>query len=421
MKALLTNRAARSVATVVAIFLFYLTSMLFFLLYRYEGNYSTFLHISAGMLEKNPLTQNVDVNRKLKILDDTGYDGQIFYFMAYDPLLTVLRDPEYYRDVVDLPVFRYRRIGFSLFTHVFSLGNPNLYPVTMMWMILASHAIGAFFLVKIAIAYGRDPLWALLYILIPGYALSLMYALPESIAGALLLAGFYFTIKNRTFAAIACFAFSLLFRETGILFIGIIGLFQAFNERDRRRAILIWCSAIPYFAWRLYVTWKLSPDWGWSGFFLEPENLTVPFTGILELFTHIAQGNYPGFLTYAGIVYPLLLLGAAIIAVLALRIQRTPQAFGLLCYSLLALCLNFQKVWIHVANAERQTFESFLCLLLVFLSTPWNAIAANAARSTAFLKKGFAVYFVALFFYDFLISVADVSFRAAFYLAREII
>ena len=412
MKALLTSRTARAVATVVAVFLFYLTSMLFFLLYRYEGNYSTFLHISSQKLRQNPLTQNTDINRKLKILDDTGYDGQFFYFMAYDPLLTALKDPADYRNVVDLPVFRYRRMGFAFVTHFLSAGKPEIYPFTMMWLILLSHVIGATCLVKIAIAYAKEPLWALLYILIPGYSVSLLYGLPESIAGALLLAGFYFTIKKKTTPSVICFAMSLMFRETGILFIGIAGLMEAYRTRTARNGFKIWSAVIPYLFWRVYVTWKLSGDSWWAGFFLEPPNLTVPLQGVIELITRIFSGSYSGHFIYAGVVYPVLLLGLVILSILALRLERTPQAIALLCYSALALCLNFEKVWIHVANAERQTFEGFLCLLLVFLSLPANAIN---------LKRLFAVFFAALFFYDFYLSVSSESFRALLHWAREII
>lgn len=409
MKTLLENRTARSVATIITIFIFYLISMIYLLVARYDSNYSGFLHISAQRLEINPLIQDAELTEKLILLNDTGYDGQLFYFMAYDPFLTQIEDAEEYKKVVDVPVFRFRRIGFVVATHFFSFGIPEFFPVTMIWLILLSHLIGAIFLVKIAIAYGRDPLWALLYILIPGYSFSIMYGLPESIAGALLLAGFYFTLKDRSIFSIPLFALSLMFRETGLLFIGLVGLFEAFQTRNALSSVKIWSSALPYFLWRLYVTWQLSADTGWAGYFVEPPNLTVPFAGILQLWSRISQGDYPEYIRAAGILLPLLLGAASIIAVFAFRIRKTPQAVALFCYSFLALCLNYEKVWIHVANAERQSFESFICLILVFFSTPIES---------AGFKKVCAAYFAVLALYDFLMSAADVSFRALLHLAQ---
>lgn len=394
---------ARSVITVALVFAFYLISMLFFLTEEYHGNYSGFLHISAERLHKNPLIQNrPDILNQLITVPDGGYDGQLFYFVAYDPFLTALTDVTKYRDVVDLPTYRYRRIGFSLLTHLFSLGHPQHYPAVMMWLILMSHVAGAIFLVKIAIALNRDPLWALLYILIPGFSFSLMYGLPESLAGALLLAGFYFHLKRRMLWSFLTFAASLLFRETGILLIGSVGLMEAIRSKKFGNALTVWISMLPYFIWRLYVTGKLLPDNGWKGFVSEPPYLTVPLSGILELFATIARGEYPGYIVPAGLLFPVLLVGAAGLGIWSIREKITSPALALVSYSFLALSLSFEKVWVHISNAERLCFELFLCLILVFFMNPNPRI-----------RKASLIYFAVLFLFDFLLSSADRSFRAA--------
>jgi hypothetical protein len=393
---------ARSVVTVALVFAFYLISMLYFLTDEYNGNYSGFLHISAERLNKNPLIKNrPEILNQLITVTDGGYDGQLFYFMAYDPFLTAFTDVTKYRDVVDLPPYRYRRIGFSLLTHLFALGNPQHYPAVMMWLILMSHIVGSIFLVKIPIALNRDPLWGLLYILIPGFSFSLMYGLPESLAGALLLAGFYFHLKRKMLLASLTFAASLLFRETGILLIGFVGLMEAIRSRKLRDASILWISVLPYFIWRLYITVKLLPDYGWKGFFSEPPYLAVPPGGILELFATIARGEYPGYIVPAGILFPVLLTGAACLGIWAIREKITSPALALVSYSFLALSLTFEKVWVHISNAERLCFEMFLCLILVFFM-----------NSNPRFRKASIVYFAVLFFFDFLLSSADRSFRA---------
>jgi hypothetical protein len=396
------NIRIRSVITVALVFVFYLVSMPYFLTNEYHGNYSGFLHISAERLKAHPLIQNrPEILSQLVTVSDGGYDGQLFYFMAYDPLLTALKDARAYRDVVDIPAFRFRRIAFSLLTDIIS-PSPQYYPAVMMCLILISHILGAIFLVKIATALNRDPLWGLLYILIPGFSFSLMYGLPESLAGALLLAGFYFHVKKRFLWSFLTFAASLLFRETGVLLIGFAGLMEVIRTKNIVDAFKVWISVLPYFAWRLYVTVKLLPDTGWMGFFAEPPNLTVPLTGVFKLFEAIAKGEYPPYIVPAGILFPVLLAGAAGLAIWSMREKITSPAVALLCYSMLALSLNFEKVWIHVSNAERQSYETFLCLILVFL------MAAQPR-----IRKVFLGYFVVLFLFDFLLSSADRSFRAA--------
>src|SRR5262249_7254186 len=174
------------VAVHVAIFGFVLLAFDF---YRKDSvNYSSFLHITEKYVKQNPLLWNQkEIRRNLVTTEERGYDGQYMYTMCFDPFLTKLGNPREYKWVVDNPPYRYSRIGFPLLTILFSWNQPQYFPAVMIWLILISSLVSAFFLTRILAYYNRDPFWAWLYLLIPGLLVSLRFDLPESVAGAFLL------------------------------------------------------------------------------------------------------------------------------------------------------------------------------------------------------------------------------------------
>jgi Gpi18-like mannosyltransferase len=90
---------------------------------------------------------------------------------------------------------------------------PERYPQTMIFLLVASAVIGAWFLVRISLKYGQNPYSALIFLLIPGFTCSLYYGLPESICAAFLLAGVSFYLERRMAPAALFFAASLLVRN----------------------------------------------------------------------------------------------------------------------------------------------------------------------------------------------------------------
>lgn len=185
----------------------FFASMMLQTLTDYRGNYSGFLHLSRGMAATAPfLRERPDLARSL-IVGDAGYDGQFMYLMAFDPLLQRFRDqPVEYRRVVDNPPYRYGRIGFSVLTRWLSAAHAERYPATMMWLIVAAHFVLAALFAAIAARHGMSPFWGLLYLAIPSFAVSLLFALPEALAAAGMVAGVLCWESRQTFAAALCFA-----------------------------------------------------------------------------------------------------------------------------------------------------------------------------------------------------------------------
>jgi hypothetical protein len=339
----------------------------------YGGNYSGFLQISKGRFNDNPLLNaRADVRSNLVLQEGGGYDGQFMYFETFDPLLRAFHDrPSTYRQVVDAPPYRYGRIGFSLLARVFSAGDWQRYPVTMVWLILCSLFLIALLLALIAETQGLTPAFGALVILIPGFWQSLQFALPEPIAAAALVGGVLCLTHRQAWLAGGLFALSLLVRETGVVAVVCVVIGALMSGR-RREGLIVGTVAIGILAlWRLYVGWLLFPDWGLEGFFFQAPVLGWPLAGIVDLWRAILRGEYyPGIpeLSLAGLTYPVVIIGG--FGVVATLVLACPSAINVaaLCYAIMAISLNFQTVWLHVGNGQRGTYELFLMLALSSLA-----------------------------------------------------
>ena len=139
--------------------------------------------------------------------------------------------------------------------------------------------------------YKRSPLWALLLICVPAFSVSLRLALPESIAAAFLLSAVFFYLNRRTVPSALCFACSMLIRETAFLAVVLIAASEYFRVKDRRRAFLLSLSILPFLGWRLFVAWKMFPEYGLQAIPIFSGNMTLPFAGFVRLWMETAKGS----------------------------------------------------------------------------------------------------------------------------------
>jgi hypothetical protein len=373
---------------------------------NYHGSYSGFLRISKSFIEKNPfLKQNPEWKNGLALVEDTGYDGQLFYFISFDPLLQKL-SPGAYSSVVDIPAFRYRRILYPLLTNFLSANDPDRFPKCMIYIVYCSQILAVFFLLKIVQHYKKNPFWALLYLLVPGFTFSQKYGLPEPLAAALVLGAFYFYQKERFWISALFLSLSFLVRETPILFAAILIGYELLQRKNYRSAIILSLSVLPYLLWRIHLSFFLGGDTPWQTFFFEPPNLGAPFVGLFDLGNAIWNGSYLKYIVRPAILLPLILTINFCGLIFFYPQGEKPPALAALGYTFLAFCLNYEKVWIHISNAERQTFESFLLFILFFYSI---------RNQTRLQKYIFAGIFLLWFFFDLRFMSERKTFKAGLF------
>ena len=395
--------ALHTLIAVLAIFLFFFFQMLYSLA-EFRGNYSGFLVLSPKWTLNNPLLNDrEDLTTNLLIQrNQGGYDAQFFYVMTFDPFLQTFSErPRLYRKVVDAPPYRYGRIGYSLLTKVFSLDTPQLYPQTMICLLLFSHLLAAFFLARIAILYDLNPFWALLYLLIPAFTVSLRVGLPESLAAAFLIAAIDSSLREKFVPATLFFAVAILVRETTALFVIVLIARELFKRRMKIAALLS-LSILPYLCWRLYVGWRLFPTFGQRAFFFDPEGTVPPFSGIAELYQSLYRGEYIPEMAMSAAMFGTFLVALFVFSVFLLWKRRDVLTASLFIFSLLAVSLDYKNVLLPILNAERVAYEAFVLLLIAFLSFK-NRMIERAI---------FLLFFVFLLFYDWSIFTYSKFFQA---------
>ena len=363
----------------------------------YGGNVSGLLIIARHTFDDNPMLRDrPDIRRSLYLDDDGGYDAQWAYYIAYDPSLSTFRhEPRRYRAFIDVPPYRYGRIGYSLLTKVFSGDRPLRYPATMVALVIASLGACGALLGEIARRNGRPWWYGAMVVAIPGVWQSMETSLPEPLAAAFLLAGYLCSSFRPVWAAGALFAMSLLVRETGAAFVLIL-LTWAFLAGRRRAALVTAVVAfLPLAIWRGFVGWVLWPDWGLQGFLFHPPDFDVPLAGMRHVWADIAHGAYfdgSWGMARSGIAFSVMILAGAALA-LALAVRRPgPVSLAAAFYASLAVSFNFEAVWLAMGNAHRVTIDLFLCLALAF---------AQPRSSPRLLSGALALFWIASTWYVF--------------------
>lgn len=343
------------------------------------------------------------------LVNPSGYDAQFFYFIAFDPFLLRFRnEPRKYNVLADDPRHRYQRIAFPLLTKALSLDRPEFYPQTMMALILLAHLLGAFFLIRIVQFFGQSPFWGLLYVLVPGYQLSLALALPESLVMALVMAGLYFYLKGRILAPGILFSISLLTRETAAFVVIPLILWEFFKKKNLRNALVLAAAFLPWIGWKLYLTVRLFDVYGWTTLFVGHQNLGLPFSGIIHLYREASVGSIKADLLPASVAYPFLLAFLFFFSLYLLWKRRDFLSLALILFSLVSVSLNFRYFWVHIDNSVRVTSEAFLFLIIVFAS---QKIFLRKLQTALVL-----LFFIFVFVYDFYFLTHHDFFRAGFFL-----
>lgn len=366
---------------------------------EFDGNYSGLLRISKAWADRSPLlAERPGVRETLALLPDDGYDAQFAYFAAFDPLMRRFsRRPDAYRSVVDAPPYRFGRIGFPWMVRVIAGSHWRWFPAVMIGLVLLGVGVSAGATAWLAQRSGRSALWGLLILAVPGFWESVRVVLPEPIAAAALLVGCCCVLARRMRAAAAFFAVSLLIRETGFILLLSLVLFLPAAAASLRDRVWLAAAIVPLVIWRVHVALVLWPDWGWEGLVYSAANVGLPLVGIVHLWSELARGTYyPEIkdLIRAATWYPVVLIATAGVAWYVRRALPRPVAVALGVYVVLALSLTFPVIWVHVANAQRGSYEMFVLLAAGGASASTSArphrvaILAGAVLSLLFILFG---------------------------------
>jgi hypothetical protein len=267
----------------------------------------------------------------------------------------------------------------------------------MVWLVVLSHFAGAYFFLRIILFFKKSPLWAFLYILVPGFHLSLFFGLPESLCLAFMLGGLSFYLRRRLIPAALFLAASILVREMGLAAAAVAAGYELFKRKDVRAALWLAGSALPYALWKAFLTFRLFGLYGWETFFHRGDVLAPPFAGFVELFRNVRAGSYQADLVPTALFYPLLLGLAAVLAGVLVFRTRNVFTLSLALYALASVSLNYPKMWVDMSNGIRASYEAFAFLVLAFVSRekparPWLKAALFVFYAAALVFSAFVLY-----------------------------
>lgn len=163
--------------------------------------------------------------------DSTGYDGQFVYRLALDPLLDT---PVGHGIGLDNPPYRQGRIGLP----ALAWAVDRLPGVSLPWALVLIEGLAllgsAWLGIRYATDLGRWPYLGLLVGLSPGLLMAAARDLTEPLSVVLLLAGLYAWQRRRLLPAGLLFAGAALTRETTLIVLAGMGLWQLWALAARK-------------------------------------------------------------------------------------------------------------------------------------------------------------------------------------------
>lgn len=239
------------------------------------------------------------------VYPQNGYDGQIFFYLAQDPLLT---GKVASRDQVDSPhigavAYRYQRILLPVLGWLTSWGHPRILEWTMPMINIAAVLGAGFLLARFLSSRGRSPWLSLVFMVSFGVVVGVVNDLADPLAVSLFVAGTVWWLEERRWAAIAALSLCLLARELYLIPVASIVLLEL--VRDRRHAVP-WLIPLAIFgAWQLYLRLALVAP-------VTPEEAArpsiVPIWGAMRKIKQVIHEDWLGAANWEVLFVSLLLL-----------------------------------------------------------------------------------------------------------------
>lgn len=212
--------------------------------------------------------------------NDTGWDGQFYYYMSND--LLGLKDTVQH---IDAPAYRYQRIGVPLLAKIISvlIGRDMVSVPIFIFTNILLVGIGVFVLFEYLKENKKSRLWAIPWITSGGLLIAVRHGLPDGAADALVVIAIIMILKKKYplyggFMTLGCLA-----REGYVLIAFSIFMIEIYKELSTikfkikyikwKKVICIIIPGIIFIIWYLYVyfhfgIWPFEQAQNITGFYL---------------------------------------------------------------------------------------------------------------------------------------------------------
>ena len=302
-----------------------------------------------------------------------GYDGQMYRYVAHDPLLR-----RGYEQYVDFPEVRYRRILVPALAFALAGGYSQWIDAAYIAVVGIFVLLGAYWLSRWAWLNGFHPAWGLTFALTPAALISMDRMTVDGALTALTVGFAYFWKTGAPRKIYLLLALACLTRETGVLLVGGCCIFELLAKRFTRS--LVWATAgLPALAWYLFVHVRVPalhnhpvlPRWFLTRF--------VP--GLINRMFHPLHYPFPAPVDLLArsldVTALAAILCAAIMAIVLLRRRLLgPVSIAAALFAFMALSLTSVRYWDHCYGYAR-VFSPLLVLVALHAMTgkrgtgPW--------------------------------------------------
>ncbi len=312
---------------------------------NYQGNW-TALYCTGALQPHPPLVESEHV---YLFAGSEGYDGQIYHYIAHDPLLR--SDLKKY---VDNQRLRYRRILVPALAYALALGNQRWIDPAYEIAFLLLVGLGVFWSCRLAEQRGFPALWGLLFLLIPAIPVSMDRLVVDG-ALAVFTVGFVLYSNGPAWKLFLVLAAAALTRETGFFLIAASCLFQLIR-REYKLAAILSASAAPALAWYAYVQLKTP-----AGSYPFSVN---PFFGVLQAIANPLA--YPAGTPFVSLIHvaDYLAIAGGLLAIVFAFIRRplTPVVIAAALLGALAVVLQRADLWQNAFDIGRLQSPLIICL-----------------------------------------------------------
>lgn len=348
------------------------------------GNPSILIRAGADFAKKRSLLPD-----DIKLIPQTGYDGQFYFYLAQDPFLTgkVARRADATTPVIDHLGYRYQRILFPLAGWLASggTGDPNVLEWALPLLNLLAVLGSGFMLARFLAARGRSPWWSLLYTLSLGMLAGFVNDLADPFATGLFVAGLIWWYGDRRWWAVVALTLTLLTRETFLVPVTVLALAEL--VRSRRGALPFLIPTAVWAVWQVYLRAALTAPIVPPG--AERPQL-LPIAGALDRFKLISEQDVVGaanweisFILLLLVICGYLIWSAGVVVLAALRDRSTERTRDdvlvvVAAASVLLVPFFTSELWRNIPSYARYSAPAAALLMMLF-AVRGSRVAAGLA------------------------------------------
>src|ERR1700722_5476861 len=323
--------------------------------YNRGGNWSALFLMGSRF----PVPPALASENPYEFPDSAGYDGQMYHYVAHDPLLR-----HGFGRYIDSAQLRYRRILLPASAFLLAGGRQGAIDGCFIACNLLFLFFGAWWVGRYLVLSGLSPAWSILFVATPAAVTSLDRLTVDLSLTALAMGFAYYAKIDSRWRLYAVLVLAGLSRETGLMLIAAYCI-SRFAQRRFLQAVLYSTAVLPTGLWYLYVnsrTEKILGTW-----------FRPPLFGIVTWAIHPFHYQYSlavnavittlDYLSMAGIV-----MACALALLMLFRNPFGHLEIAAAIWAAMALCFN-ESFWEDALGGGR-----VLSAMLIFL------ILLNAAR-----------------------------------------